>query len=342
MRIAVIDDTPVNLQLISALTHSASGFRPECFEDPEDGLAWCIENTPDLILVDYMMPKIDGCDFIVEIRKRRELDETPIVMITAADSSELRRRALELGATEFISKPIDNAEFKARIKNLCELRRARKLLADKAERLEEEVDKAVATIRAREVELLLRLARAVESRTAGSSLPALHGDRVGQICAVVAMGLGMDSAYQAQMIAAGATHDIGLLSVPDRVLQAHAPLSASEEASMRTHPQAGHFILDGSRSELAKMAAAIALSHHERWDGQGYPQQIQGESIPLEARICAVANEFDELLAIHPDAPEQAMLTIESLAGTAFDPHCVEALRRSFPAALAVLSQFPR
>jgi len=184
-------------------------------------------------------------------------------MITAAESSELRRLALELGATEFISKPIDHPEFKARIRNLCELRRARTLLADKAERLEKEVEKAVATIRARAVELLLRLARAVEARTQGSTLPSFHGDRVGHLCAVIAMGMGMDSAYQAQMIAAGATHDIGLLSVPDRVLQAQAPLSAPEEAAMRSHAQAGHYILDGSRDELAKMAAAIALSHHD-------------------------------------------------------------------------------
>jgi putative two-component system response regulator len=90
------------------------------------------------------------------------------------------------------------------------------------------------------------------------------------------------------------------------------------------------------------MAAAIALSHHEHWDGQGYPHQLQGTSIPVEARICAVANAFDELLAVHPDAPEQAMLHIHSLSGSTFDPDCVEALHRKLPAALAVLTQFPR
>lgn len=338
MRIAIIDDTPVNLQLIAALTQAASGFRPECFEDPEEGLQWCLDNNPDLIFVDYMMPKIDGCDFIAEIRKAQWLAETPIVMITAADAPDVRRRALELGATEFLAKPIDNAEFKARVKNLCELRRARQLLADRAEHLQDEVEKAVSAIKAREVELLLRLARAVDSRVQGS---AAHGERVGHLCSMIAMCLGLDSEEQARYVAAGSTHDLGLLAIPDRILHATEPLQGADLDTYKSHSKAGYDILQGSRNELTMLAAEIALSHHEHYDGSGYPEGIRGEAIPLCSRIACVANDFDEMVSANALTPEEALAQIESYSGKRYDPKVVAAFREMLPAAKAVLTQFP-
>ena len=341
MKIAVIDDNPVNLQLISALAHGASGFKPICFEDSKEGLAWCLENEVDIILVDYMMPDIDGCQFIEAIRKEPRFNDTPIVMITAADAPEIRKQALQLGATEFLSKPIDNAEFKARVKNLCELRYSRKALSLRAEDLEEQVQKATAIIHSREVELLLRLSRAIDSRVRVTHDRGYHAEFIGHLCAAISMGLGLDYRYQERIIAAASTHDIGFITLPDALIGVSPSTMSSDDFIVyQKHTTSGHHILEGSRSELAQLAAEIALNHHERWDGQGYPSQLRGESIPLSARICAVAHDFNELLEFEQLSPKAALQRIIQASATAYDPRCVQAFSFHFPMIESIITQF--
>ena len=163
-RIAIIDDSDINLTLLQALVNRLGDCEPLLFQESPKGLAWCSENLPDLIVVDYMMPEMDGIQFVSRLRDVPGREEVPVLMITASDDRDVRHRALQSGATDFLTKPVDRIEFSARVRNMLALGTSRRKLADKAAWLAEEVKKATATVHAREQELLFRMSRAAEFR----------------------------------------------------------------------------------------------------------------------------------------------------------------------------------
>jgi putative two-component system response regulator len=327
MQIAIIDDNPVNLKLMESLVKRAHPeYQPLTFKDSAQGLAWCLNNVVDLIIVDYMMPAPDGMEFIRRYREPLENKDIPVLMITADHEKETRYAALETGANDFLTKPIDNAEFRARLNNMLALRRSQRALSNRAAWLAEKVAEATAEILDREHEMITRLARAAEFRdpeTGG------HIQRMSNYSHLIAQQLNLPHAEQELILRAAPMHDVGKIAIPDHILLKPAKLDAAEFTIMKTHAEKGWEILRGSRSHLLDTAAMIARSHHEKFDGSGYPLGLVGEEIPLYARIVAVADVFDALTTERPYKlaweVDQALDFITSNVGSHFDPACVAA-----------------
>ena len=342
MNIVIVDDNAVNLMLMAALARSATGFDAVRFDDPVAGLAWCREHGADLIVVDFMMPGMDGHQFIEAVRATPHLADVPLVMVTAAGQSEVRRKALEIGATDFLSKPVDAAEIKLRLRNLLAMRHAQNLLRDRAAHLSEEVRVATEAIVVRERDLIMRLSRAAEFRdpeTGG------HIQRMAHYAASIARHLGEPESYAQALLTAAPMHDIGKLGTPDHILLKTGPLSDPEQAEMRRHADIGGRILADSDSPLLKLACEIAETHHEKFDGSGYPRGLRGEQIPLGGRIVAVADVFDALNSARPYKPAWSLQAardyIEQHRGRHFDPRCVDAFIAGWNDVLAIRARFP-
>jgi putative two-component system response regulator len=259
------------------------------------------------------------------------LAHVPVVLAMATDAADLRHAALEAGATDFIGKPFDLLEIKVRISNLLALQAGRRDKARRAIRLREEVAAAVAVIEAREREIVTRLVRAAEHRDKGTGD---HVQRVAGYAEMVASRLGEDPAWARQLALASTMHDVGKIAVPDAILLKDGPLTPAERAEIAKHTHHGFAILDGSQSEVIQLAAQISISHHEWWDGTGYPYGLAGEAIPLSGRIVAVADVFDALLSERPYKKswpvEEAKAYLAAEAGRQFDPRCVAAFLAGF------------
>jgi putative two-component system response regulator len=341
MDVVIVDDNLTNVTLLKHLVRRLEGCQPHTFTDARAGLDWCLARQPDLVLVDYMMPAPDGMAFIQRLRAEPGYAELPILMVTAAHEREVRYQALQLGANDFLTKPVDTTEFLARARNMLALRRSQKRLADRAAWLAEEVDKATAALREREQETVLRLSKAAEYRDPETGAHLL---RIAHYCGLIAGKLGLPGAEQELLSLAAPMHDVGKVGIPDSILLKPGRLTAAEYAVMQRHPAIGHAILDDSRSPLLQMAATIALTHHEKWDGSGYPHGLAGEAIPLHGRIVAVADVFDALTSERPYKQawpqERALRFLREGRGTHFDPACVDALLSDLEAVGAVRDRF--
>lgn len=342
MNIVIVDDNAVNLMLMAALARSGTGIEPVRFDDPVAGLAWCREHGADLIVVDYMMPGMDGHQFIEQVRATPRLLDVPVVMVTAAGQSAVRRKALELGATDFLTKPVDSTEIKLRLRNLLQLRQAQNLLSDRAAHLAEEVRVATAAILLRERDLIMRLSRAAEFRdpeTGG------HIHRMAHYAATIARHLGEPEAYADALLTAAPMHDVGKLGTPDHILLKKDRLSDLETVEMHRHAEIGGRILADTDSPLLRLACEIAETHHEKWDGSGYPRGLKGDQIPLGGRIVAVADVFDALNSTRPYkkawSMDESRAYIEQHSGRHFDPRCVQAFVAGWDDVLAIRARFP-
>ena len=324
--IAIVDDAEVNLTLFSALVRKQWDCDPVLFSDPVAGLKWCSENKPDIVIVDYMMPKLDGIRFIAQLRKVAGREDLPILMVTANVDKDVRYAALESGATDFLTKPLDRIEFSARVRNMLALVSGRKRLADRAAWLAEEVAKATAAVHRGEQELLYRLSRAAECRD-----PETRGHirRITEYSRLIAEQLGVIETEQRMILHAVPMHDIGKIGIPDQILLKPGTLTPEEFGIMKTHTTIGHDLLKGSDSAVVRAAATIAHSHHERFNGRGYPRGLKGDEIPLYGRIVALADVFDALTSIRPYKPawtaDEALDYLHAGRGDHFDPVCIDA-----------------
>jgi len=325
-RIAIVDDSDINLTLLKHLVNRLGDCEPLLFEDALAGLRWCSENDPDLIIVDYMMPELDGIGFIERFREVPGCAETPVLMITANDDKEVRYEALRRGATDFLTKPVDTAEFGARVRNMLALRASQRRLASRNEELAAEVRKATEEIRAREQELLFRMSRAAEFRDPETGA---HIQRMAHYSALIAARLGLDAETQELLLQAAPMHDVGKIGIPDYILLKPGRLSPEEFEIMKSHARLGHELLRDSSSRILQAGAEIALAHHEKFDGSGYPNRLAGEAIPLFGRIVAVADVFDALTSERPYKKawsfERAAGHLRETVGSHFDPACVAA-----------------
>jgi putative two-component system response regulator len=339
--ILIVDDDRLASALLEHLLNGLADCHALCFSTGGEALTWCATAVPDLVITDHQMPGITGLDLIAQLRQEPRTREVPIMMISAAEDREVRYQALELGANDFLGKPIDAPEVKVRTRNMLNLRKAQRTLAARSELLAEEVKQATSIIAAREQETILRLSRAAEYRDweTGS-----HIMRMAHFARIIAAELGLAEAEQEAIFLSTPMHDIGKIGVPDYILLKPGRLDDTEFAIMKQHTLIGHQILQGSSSDLLRLAAEIALSHHERYAGAGYPKGIQGEAIPLPGRIVAVADVFDALTSERPYKREwqvdAAVATMKQESGSHFDPECMAAFLRGLNAILEVRDRF--
>ena len=341
MNVVIVDDTQINVTLMQALINRIEGCKPLGFTDSEAGLQWCIDGNPDLVIVDYMMPAPDGIEFIQRLRAVPTKAEVPILMVTADHEKEVRYRALETGANDFLTKPIDRIEFTSRVKNMLAIRRSHLALTDRAAWLAEEVANATAEIREREREAVFRLARAAEFRDPETGA---HIQRMAHYSRLIAAGIGLDAAQQELILEAAPMHDVGKLGTPDAILLKPGKLSPEEFAVMKQHATIGWEILRDSSAPTLRTAAEIAYTHHEKFDGSGYPRGLKGEDIPLFGRIVAVADVFDALTSARPYKPawefDRAWEFIRANSSLHFDPRCAEAFLARREEVVAIRAQF--
>lgn len=324
-QVLIIDDTEINLILFAALVKKLDDCVPHTFAYAGDALAWLADNDPDLIIVDYMMPDIDGLEFMRLLREMPGREAVPVVMITANDQKQLRYRALDLGASDFLTKPVDKVEFLARTRNMLLVSDARKQLTDRAAWLAEEVRKATAEIVARERETVFRLCKAAEYRDPETGAHIL---RMAHYSHLIARGMGLPVDDQELLLEAAPMHDIGKVGIADKILLKPGRLDADEFEIMKHHATYGYELLKGSSSRVLQAGAEIARGHHEKYDGSGYPAGIRGTDIPLFSRIVAVADVFDALTS---ERPYKKAWTLEAAvdflvkgSGSHFDPQCVQ------------------
>ena len=297
MNVLMIDDNELNLTIYRSALRSVEGVECVAFTSSSDALTWSANHETDVVLVDYDMPSPNGLEFIEAFRRQRNNEQAPIIMITALTERDIRYRALELGAADFLGKPVDIAEFRARMRNMLALADSRKKLANRARWLAAEVQRATADIVAREKETINRLMRAAEFR---DNETGMHILCMGHFCAELGRAIDLPESECETLLMATPMHDIGKVATPDSILLKPGKLDADEWVIMKKHTIAGYEILKDSQSELLQMAAQIALSHHEKFDGSGYPYGLRGEDIPLCGRLCAVSDVFDALTSERP------------------------------------------
>lgn len=295
------------------------------FSNPLEALEYVRTMPVDLILTDYKMPVMDGIETVKQLRRMFNYQELPIVMTTVVDDREIRYRAFEAGATDFLIRPVDPIECRARCQNLINLRQQYIINSNHARVLQERVDEVTRELRLREVDTLYRLARAAESRDA---VTGAHLKRMAKYSALIARHVGVPAEDVEAIELAAPMHDIGKICIPDAIMQKAGQLTSEEIVVMKTHAQIGYDILAGSPSRFLQTAASIALNHHEKFDGTGYPAGLKGKEIPLEARIVALADVFDALTSARPYKAAwewgKALEFIVGQKGKHFDPDLVD------------------
>jgi two-component system, response regulator RpfG len=330
VNVLIVDDQQSARDLMRAVLQEMSGLSILDFEDPVEALHWTDRFRPDLLLLDYRMPVMDGLEFARRFRAPLNNRDVPIVLVTVVGDEPVRQAALDAGVIDFVMKPIKPREMRARCHNLLQLRQYSESNKQRALSLEQRLLASMHEVAERERETMIRLARAVEYRETGT---IAYLERMSHIASMLAECLGMSDEDVRMVELASPLHDLGKIAIPDSVLLKVEPLTPDEMATMRRHPEIGYELLSDSSNRFILTSALIALRHHERFDGTGYPDGLVGESIPIYARIVALADVLDALLSPRPyrDAwsMDRALDYVREQRGLHFDPNCVDALFRN-------------
>lgn len=326
-KVLIVDDESTGRAILAKIIQQTEeDIIVKSFDNPAGALEWLDNNHPDLIITDYRMPEINGVEMIKLIRSRPDCQDIPIMMITVVSEKSVRYEALEAGATAFLTRPIDQIECRTSCRNLLKLQEQQSIIQDRADWLARQVEVATHKIASSEKETLIRLAKAGEYR---DEMTGLHVLRMARYSRQIAEALGFSERECDEIEYAAPMHDIGKIGVQDKVLLKPGKFEPDEWLTMQQHTIIGHSILSNSQSRYIQMGSIIALNHHERFDGTGYPNRISGKDIPLVARIVSVADVYDALVSTRPYktawSPSEAQDYLEKNAGTQFDPICVEA-----------------
>jgi len=329
-RVVIVDDRSTARSLLEGLAKSLEpGIVVESFADPQEALTHMQTAIPDLIITDYRMPGMDGIEFTRRIRAQKTLADVPLIIVTVVEDRQIRYQALENGATDFLTRPIDPQECRARCINLLALRHNQKIVSNHSNWLETQVLQATHEVRARERETLLKLAKAGEYRDEDTGN---HIIRMAKYSRLIAEELNLSPHECEEIESAAPMHDIGKIGISDLILLKPGAHTPEESVIMRRHPEIGYEILSNSPSRYLQMGALIALGHHEKFDGTGYPLGQKGSAIPLPARIVAVADVFDALTSVRPYKKawsfQSALEYVQTNSGQHFDPDCVRAFEK--------------
>lgn len=315
-RILIVDDEPLNLKVLKQVLQDS--YRLSFAKNGQDALELIEKEKPRLILLDVMMPGMTGFEVCRQLKRQPETLTIPVIFVTALADEADESEGFAAGGVDYINKPISPALVRARVKTHLSLVHIEEL-------------------KRTHLELIQRLGRAAEFK---DNETGLHVIRMSHTSGRIALQMGFEARFAELLVDAAPMHDIGKIGIPDSVLLKPGKLDEEELKIMRTHPQIGAQILDNSTSPLIKLAHTVALYHHEKWDGSGYPFGLKREEIPIEARIVAVADVFDALLSKRPYKEpwpvEKAIEEIKSQTNRHFDPAVVKAMLDCLPDLIAI------
>src|SRR5580698_7865825 len=315
-KILAIDDNILNIQILKKILSNAGFINITATTDPTQALTLYKEIQPDLVLLDLNMPKMDGFAVMVQLSILNPDDYLPLLILTAEEEST-RFKALQSGAKDFLHKPYQHLDVLLKSRNIIEVRLLYNQIRNHNASLDQQINDRIKEIRDTRLEVIQRLAIAAELRDAGTGK---HIYRMSRYCQLLALAFGFTKEQGELLLTTSPLHDIGKIAVPDAILLKPSSLSPQEFEIIKKHTILGAKMLSGSDSVFLKMAETIALTHHEKWDGGGYPHGIKGEEIPLVGRICAIADVFDALSSARPYKQawtfERTWQEIKNLKGT--------------------------
>lgn len=348
-RIAIIDDEPTTVKAVKKHLKLVGYRQFFTTSDASGAMRLIAKERPDVVLLDILMPAVSGLEILEAIRTHAQFLDLPVIILTAANDRETRLKALRLGATEFLGKPVDTVELETRLRNVLVMKAHQDRLKNYAWELELEVAVRSAELAEAHRQVVRCLARVGEYR---DNETGNHVLRVGLVAEIVARRLGLSSEFCGRIREAAALHDIGKVGVPDAILLKPGKLDPVEFTMMKDHcrkgwnvcmPQVDAPMLPATgsgNSLILEMAASIAYTHHEKWDGSGYPCGLRGEEIPIEGRITAIADVFDALTHIRPYKAafsiDESVRILEEERGTHFDPRVLDAFFASIDEILDV------
>jgi putative two-component system response regulator len=313
--ILIVDDVPDN---ITVLTNILADYNLKAANNGTKALEIASRFKPDIILLDIMMPDMDGYAVCTRLKRNLHTKNIPVIFITAMDEETNEARGFELGAVDYITKPVSPPVVRARVKTHLNL-------YDQNKALEHLVLERTKALNQSRLEIIRRLGLAAEYK---DNETGMHVIRMSYYCKVMAAAIGMSDEEAELILNASPMHDIGKIGIPDNILSKPGKLDAQERAIMEQHTQIGARIIGEHNTPLLDMARTVALTHHEKWDGTGYPRGIKGENIPLVGRIVAVADVFDALVSKRPYKKawpaERAVAVIKEESGKHFDPEVVK------------------
>ena len=315
-RLLLVDDEPTNLQLLRQVLQA--DYRLLFATDGARALQLAKEQRPDLILLDIMMPGMDGYAVCQALKRQPLTAHIPVIFVTALTDTQDETRGFDVGAVDYITKPVSPPVVRARVRTQLSLVHTDEL-------------------RASRLQIVQCLGRAAEYK---DNETGRHVIRMSLYAQQLALAAGCSAAWAEDLLHAAPMHDIGKIGIPDAVLLKPGPLDAPEWEVMRTHPHIGAEIIGNHGAHVLQLARSIALAHHEKWGGSGYPHGLAGEAIPLEARICAIVDVFDALTSTRPYkkpwSTEDAVAHIQSQAGKHFEPRLVDLFVALLPQLLPI------
>jgi len=339
--ILVVDDEPANLQLLRMILESEGYTNIITNDDPTRVLDLVSHHDCDLVLLDLNMPFMDGYEVMSLLCSSLDSQVPPIMVLTAQHDQEFRLRALSEGARDYVTKPFDRSELLARVRNLLEVQLLQRYMFNQKDALEYLVAERTREIQDARLQLIRKLGRAAEYR---DNETGLHLVRMSKISMILGRATGVNNRQCDMLLDASPMHDLGKIGVPDSILLKPGKLTDEEWQVMKQHPVIGADILAGDQSELLIMARQIALTHHEKWDGSGYPNGLVGVDIPLEGRIVAIADVFDALTSERPYKHawpvDEAIQFIKDNSGKHFDPQLVDLFINNSEEIIAVIQRY--
>lgn len=324
-KILIVDDNVLNVQILKKILNEAGFYNLTLTTDSTKALTLYLEIKPDLILIDFKMPTFNGIEVMEQMKASDPFTYLPVIMITAEQEDSVRRSAFHSGAKDFLRKPYDRLDVVLRCRSLIETHQLYAQIRGQNQTLEDHVKERTKDLYETRMDVVWRLARVAEFRDEHTGD---HINRMSRYAHVLAKGLNLSKGQCDLVLNTVVLHDIGKVAIPDAILLKPGRLEPAEFEVMKKHTLWGAQMLTGSDSAFLKMAETIALSHHEKFDGSGYPNGLKGDSIPLVGRIAAVADVFDALTSARPYKKawsiESSLQEIQRLSGTHFDPRMVQ------------------